>query len=94
MDISIGATEGTPPVDPRRPTPETAPLTARIIGIRPARYGRRAPQGERRDGRRRGEPRFDPPGARVVTLLVGEGGRLPRDIGSGGYEVVLSFRRL
>jgi hypothetical protein len=94
MDISIGAAEGVNPVDPKRPGPpgEVA-LTARVLGVRPARYGRRAPQDERRDGRRRGEPRFDPPGAKVLTLLVGEGARLPPDLGSG-YEVILGFRKI
>ncbi len=94
MDISIGPAEGISPIEPRRQPQGDGSLTARILRIRAARYGRRSPQGERREGRRRGEPRFDPPGAKVITLLIGEGDRIPDDVGPGKWEVVVSFRRL
>ncbi len=94
MDISIGPTEGVNPLEPRKPVPEESPLTARILRIRAARYGRQSPHGERREGRRRGEPRFDPPGAKVITLLIGDGGRIPPDLAPGKWEVVVSFRRV
>ncbi len=94
MDISIGPTEGVNPLQPRKPAEGEGPLTARILRVRPARYGRRSPQGERREGRRRGEPKFDPPGAKVLTLLIGDGARVPEDVGSGKWELVVSFRRI
>jgi hypothetical protein len=67
-------------------------LTARILGVRPGRYGRRTRK-EEEDARRRGEPRYDPPGAIVLTILVPEGRRLPPDVGSGNWEIVLSLRK-
>jgi len=94
MDISIGPTEGVNPLKPRKLPEGESALTGRILRVRPARYGRRSPQGERRDGRRRGEPKFDPPGAKVITLLIGDGARIPEDVGPGKWEVLVSFRRI
>lgn len=80
-------------MDRRRPAPEPEPLTARVLAVRPGRYGRRSRDPGRDDGRRRGEPRYDPPGTLVLTLLVPEGRRLPRDLASGHWEILLTARR-
>jgi hypothetical protein len=65
---------------------------ARVLDVRaPRRQVGRKPANapERRDHTRE----LDPPGARVLLLLVPEGAKVPPDLESGSYRVFLRFAR-
>lgn len=91
MDIRVGsAPEVGAPADPT--TAQTGTLEARLLGVRAPRQtreGRQPKSGERRRG---AAPR-DPVNARVLILLIADGGRLPAGLESGNYRVFLRFAR-
>ncbi|RMG47401.1 MAG: hypothetical protein D6718_03740 [Acidobacteria bacterium] len=66
-------------------------IEARILHVREPRRRRRGPG----DGpeRRRAAQETDPPGARVLVVLVPEAHRLPDDLAEGNYRLFLRFVR-
>ncbi len=86
VDIIIG---GAPPVNPPSGRPKTAggAVEAIILDVRSARRGGAGPAGrERRKIQRR-----DPPGSKVLTIMVPDGMRLPRNLSGTSHTVMLRF---
>ena len=89
MDIRVG---GIPPVGPPagKVATATGALEARVLGVRAARRrggNPREPGAERRHGERPA----DPPGGRVLILLIPDGEQLPEGIEAGAWRVFLRF---
>lgn len=89
MDIRIGSL---PPVgsrdDGRQPGPGA--VEARVLAVRrPRRRGDSVPPVERRAG----DQQPDPPGGRVLVLMIPDGSALPEGIESGRIRVFLRFAR-
>lgn len=87
MDVVIGRTPPPGPVGDRNSEPSTQ-LEARVLHVRP---GRRRIDPHR--GNRRAAQPTDPPGARVIVLLVPDGQRIPEDVASGRWRVLLRFAK-
>jgi hypothetical protein len=91
MDIRIGRTIEVSAVGEQTTRPDGA-LEARVLAVRePRRHaGRRPPNApERRDAKKD----LDPPGARVLLLLVPEGAKVPADLDAGRYRVFVRFAK-
>ena len=68
-------------------------VEATVLAVRGPRGGRSGQkQGEERR-RRRTAARTDPPGSRVLTLLVTEPAGIPQDVDQVPYRVLLRFVR-
>ncbi|MGV8075448.1 MAG: hypothetical protein AB2L11_12945 [Syntrophobacteraceae bacterium] len=93
MDIIIGSTEsiGSQNVGGMEPGGRT--IEAKALSSRPARKRLcRPPRGQ--PERRTSGSGNDPNGAGVLTLLIPEGYKIPRDIASGKYKIVLRLSPL
>jgi hypothetical protein len=91
MDFRIGAP---PPVG--KP-PEKTPLAggaveAKLLTVRPGRRSRTEPSLPFPD-RREESPKADPPGGRILVLLVPDGSQLPPDLAPGSWRVFLRFAK-
>jgi hypothetical protein len=90
MHIIIGPT---PPVDSpgmRSQVTTSGAIEARILEVRaPRERPGRPPSGQKERRTKRNTP--DPKGGRVMVLLVPEGLRIPKDIESGNYRILLRF---
>ena len=89
MDLVVGR------IPPTRNAPEGSKdsrrqLEARVLHVREPRRRRVEPKGEERRDR---PAEQDPPGARVLVLLVPDAHRLPPDLGDGTWRVFLSFSK-
>jgi hypothetical protein len=89
MDVTIGAVTR---VGDKSDTREGAgaQLEARLLHVRGPRRTRGSAAAEERAA---GSPAVDPPGARVLVLLVPDAFRLPPDLDQGRYRVFLRFVR-
>ena len=89
MDVTIGPVSR---VGDRSDTRDGAgtQLEARLLHVRGSR---RRPGPVATEERAAGSPAVDPPGARVLTLLVPDGFKLPPDLDQGRYRVFLRFVR-
>jgi hypothetical protein len=92
MDIRVGAVAPVGPLTQKTPDPQGV-AEARVLAVRTPRRGRRVIPGGRVDQRRRDSPSLDPPGARVLVLMVVDGTAIPDDALSGNYRVVVRFSR-
>lgn len=95
MDILVGATERTAFPD-LGAAEGRGVVEATVLAVRSSRGGRgpgssAAQAAERR--RRRSAVRSDPPGSRVLTLLIPDPAGIPSDAATGSYRVVLRFIR-
>jgi hypothetical protein len=89
MDIVIGATSPVKMPKPKDAVHGKNMLEARVLNVRPPRKKKnRHPDG---GSERRKHNGIDPLGSRVMVLLVPEGQRLPRDIESGKYKILMRF---
>jgi len=91
MDIRVG---GAPPVG--APATKVAvsagAVEGKVLGVRaPRRRGGNPP--EQQSERRLGEPSSDPPGGRVLILLIPDGQALPDGLETGSWRVFLRFAR-
>ena len=70
-------------------------LEAQVLHVRPPRGRRRDGSDKRGDKERRQSAArtSDPPGSRVLVLLVSDAHRLPQDLAGGKYRVFLRFAR-
>ncbi len=93
MDIRIGAPSRVGPPGDRSAAPQGS-VEARILAIRKPRR-RRGSGGGQPEGveRRAGQQRNDPPGGRVLILMIPDAGKLPPALESGAYRVFLRFVR-
>lgn len=88
MDVVVGKISPVGATGDRSAEPPTG-VEARVLHVRP---GRRRKDPEKR-GRKQTEQPPDPPGARVLVLMVPDAHRLPEDLASGRYRVFLRFVR-
>jgi len=92
MDIRVGAVA---PVG--SPLEKTAPplevIEAKVLAERPPRGRGQGPPRARSDQRRADSPAQDPPGARVLVLMVLDGTRVPKDLQTRAYRVFIRFAR-
>jgi hypothetical protein len=94
MDFVIGRIPPSgAPAD--RSTNAKGQIEARVLHVREPRRGRRRddPGDLTQQRREPGSRNADPPGARVIVLLVPEAHRLPENLGSGEYRVFLRVVR-
>lgn len=90
MDLTIGKVlQVLPAGETKTPTP--GQIEARILHIRPPR--RRQNPDRKGQPRHPGSPQADPPGARVLILLVPEGYKLPEGVDLENYRVFLRLVR-
>ena len=70
-------------------------VEAQVLHVRAPRGRRQKDEGAGKDKERRdaSSSRRDPPGSRVLVLLVSDAHRLPNDLGDGKYRVFLRFAR-
>jgi hypothetical protein len=89
MDVTIGAVSR---AGDKSDTKETAAsqLEARLLHVRGPRRSRASAPAEQRAP---GSPAVDPPGARILVLLVPDGFRLPPDLDQGRYRLFLRLVR-
>lgn len=67
-------------------------IEARVLDIRaPRKRDGRPPQGQ--NERRTAKSPSDPANARIMTILIPEGQKIPKDIASGNYKLFLRFVR-
>jgi hypothetical protein len=91
VDIRVG---GTPPVGSpaAKVAVPTGAVEGRVLGVRaPRRRGGDPPHSQ--PERRHGESSADPPGGRVLILLIPDGQQLPEGLESGAWRVFLRFAR-
>ncbi len=91
MDIRVG---GAPPVGPpaAKVAVATGAVEARVLGVRAPRCRPGRPPDPRCE-RRHSDPSTDPPGGRVLILLIPDAEQLPEGIESGSWRVFLRFAR-
>ncbi len=91
MSLRVPPIEGPHAVRLERPEPSaTTAVEGRVLAARAPRTRRAAaPAGQNR----RRQEGLDPPGAKVLLLLIPEGARVPADIGTGEYRVFVRFAR-
>ena len=86
VDIIIG---GSPPVRPTATKPGTGggAVEAVVLNVRPARRSITGPNGrERRKIQRR-----DPPGGKVLTIMIPDGVNVPANLSSQTHKVMVRF---
>lgn len=89
MDLVIGRIPAVGPANDKRADQGT-PVEARVLHIRQPRRSRNPDKVK--DARRApASPQADPPGARVLILLVPEAFKLPDDLDKSNYRVFLRF---
>jgi hypothetical protein len=91
MDLCIGTTRRITPNAEKTPLVPPASVEGKVLSVRQARSRRGDYQGGEK--RARGSAGADPPSGRVLLLLISEGYRIPKDIQSGNYRVMLRFVR-
>jgi hypothetical protein len=69
----------------------TLNFEARVLAARPSRAGR-APRPSS-DRRRAAGGAVDPPGSRVLVLIIPNGAQLPADVQKPGHRVFLRFAK-
>lgn len=89
MDFVIGRVTPAGKANEKAAEP-AAPLEARLLHVRLPRRSRDAAKGNTRSG---GSPQVDPPGARVLVLLVPDGFRLPDDLNERNYRIFIRIAR-
>lgn len=92
MEIVIGAIPKVERIKDKTPQVTAGAIEAKVLHVRPPRSGRRGAYSGN-DKRVNGSPKEDPAGARVVILLIEEGYKVPKDIKSGNYRVLIRFVR-
>jgi len=92
MDIRVGAVARVGP-PPAKPAAGIDVVEAKVLAIRPPRSSSQNVPNGRVDQRRGGSPAQDPPGARVLVLMVVDGARVPKDLQTRDYRVFLRFAR-
>jgi hypothetical protein len=90
MHIIIGPTYAVESPGTRNPAAMNGPVEARVLGVRAPRERPGNPPNGQKD-RRTKKDRPDPKGGRVMLLLVPEGFKIPKDVESGNYKVLLRF---
>jgi hypothetical protein len=96
MDILIGRIEPVTLTDASQTRTHDHTVEGRVLAIRPSRAGRQGPdpaQVPPEQRRRKANAPLDPPGSKVLTLLVPDPANLPADLDRGGYRVVVRFIR-
>lgn len=88
MDVVIGRIPPPGPTGDRPPDPAPQ-IEARVLHVRPGR--RRS--GTEKSGRKPHGQAADPPGSRVLVLMIPEAFRLPDDLTSDRWRVFLRFTR-
>ena len=90
MDFVVGRIPRTSTASEQK-AKETLGIEAKILHVREPRRRRREESSEREE--RRSSPKTDPPGARVLVILVPDAYRLPEDLDDGDFRVFLRFVR-
>ena len=104
VDFKIGAIPAITMPDENPAKEGSGIVQASVLAVRPPRASGRTGAPPSRDAaadrgaaeerrRRRMGPRTDPPGARVLTLLVSDPSGIPADAESGAWRVVVRFVR-
>ena len=92
MDIRVEAV--TPVASLAGKTAATAGLIeAKVLAVRPPRRRSTPPPAGRPDQRRHHGPAQDPPGARVLVLLIADGTQVPADLETGAYRAFVRFTK-
>jgi hypothetical protein len=93
MDIRVGAVEPVGPPGKKPPPLPAGFIEAKVLDVRPARRGDSAASRGRPDKRRNASPTQDPPGARVLVLMILDGTLVPGDLQTGPYRTFIRFAR-
>ena len=97
MDIFIGRVPGAAFPDFSARGEGSGTVEGTVLAVRPPRGVRHGPEAAAKPGeerrRKRSHTRADPPGGRVLTLLVSDPAGIPADVGSASYRVILRFIR-
>jgi hypothetical protein len=91
VDIVVGRIPPMNRVDSGK-QPDMRPIEAQILNVRAPRQRQRQ-RPDRTPNRRRDKTHADPPGSRVLVLLVPEAHRLPDDLDEGNYRILLRIVR-
>lgn len=90
MDIVIGATSPVKMPSQKEAAVHTGGMIeAQILNVRPPRKSRGISSGS--GSERRKSNISDPAGSRVMVLLVPDGQRIPQDINSRKYKIMMRF---
>jgi hypothetical protein len=92
MDIRVGAVAPVGPPAAKTAAP-TSFIEVKVLAVRPARRGGRMPAPDRPDQRRGAGPAQDPPGARVLVVMVLDGTAIPADLATGRYRTFIRVAR-
>ena len=90
MDIRVGEVARVGPL-PAKIAIAGGVIEVKVLAVRPARRGRASAPGKAE--RRSGGPAQDPPGARVLVVMVVDGTLVPDDLHTGRYRTFLRFAR-
>ncbi|MDH4318691.1 MAG: hypothetical protein OEV64_09900 [Desulfobulbaceae bacterium] len=89
VDIIIGAIPPAGPPSGKLPLPGGGHIEAQILNVRQGRKHACLTVGEEK----RKQFRCDPPGSKVLTIMVSDGTSLPDDLDGRRYSLQLRFRR-
>ena len=89
MEIIIGAIPPLQSQNQKAPPTSTPPIEAQLLHVRPPRRGIAGPSGRER----RTKAVNDPHTARILTIMVPDGSKLPRDLDTAKYDVSIRLVR-
>lgn len=89
MEIIIGAIPPLQPQSQKAPQTATPAIEAQLLHVRPPRRGVAGPSGRER----RNKMVNDPHSARILTIMVPDGSKLPSDLDTAKYEVNIRLIR-
>jgi hypothetical protein len=92
VDIRVEAVTPVGSLSGKTATP-TGLIEAKVLAVRPPRRRSASPPAGRVDQRRHQGPAQDPPGARVLVLLIPEGTQVPEDLETGSYRTFVRFTK-
>jgi hypothetical protein len=94
MEIVIGGTAPSRSVGRKDKAPPggSQVVEGKLLHLRQPRRRGGGPPGDSGE-RRRKKNSMDPPGARVMTIMVPDGEKLPKDLNSGKYRIFLRFAK-
>lgn len=95
MDILVGAITAVSMPDLAARGEAHGTVEGTVLAVRPPRGSRHGGEGDKKPPedrrRRRSTTRVDPPGARVLTLLITDPAGIPVDAGTAPYRVLVRF---
>ncbi len=89
MEIIVGNIRPLASQPAKSPGYDTTAIEAEVLHVRPPRQGIAGPSGAERREKKTNDPRT----GKVLTLMIPDGSKLPHDIETSQYKVMLRFQK-